>query len=132
MARTDNGKPRKGRARRKRPARARGPSRSGSGGPSTVRLLIAVGVVLALAITGYIAFDDRHWHAFDDAGDGAYDRRNFDYARSMYQKALVEARRLDDRALIAATLADLQRVAAAQGREADAARFAAEREALSR
>ncbi|MEE3336557.1 MAG: hypothetical protein VX255_09190, partial [Candidatus Latescibacterota bacterium] len=42
--------------------------------PGAARLLVAIAILLVLAIVGFIAFDDRHWHAFDDAGDGAFAR----------------------------------------------------------
>lgn len=100
--------------------------------PGAARLLVAVAILLVLAIVGFIAFDDRHWHAFDDAGDGAFARRNYEYAESMYRKALLEAERLEDRQLIAATLSDLERIARASGRSADAASYAARRAALGR
>lgn len=103
-----------------------------SGSGMNLRLLLAVGLLMLLAGAGYVAFDDRHWHAFDDAGDGAYKRQNFEYAENMYRKALMEAQRLDERELIDASLSDLQRTAHAQGRTEEAASFGARRAALRR
>ncbi|MBT6144876.1 MAG: hypothetical protein HN712_13920 [Gemmatimonadetes bacterium] len=117
--------------KKRRTGRKARPRRAGSGAVNP-RLLVGAGVLLILVVLGAFAFDDRHWHAFNDAGDGAYERHNFEYAENMYRKALTEARRLEDRHLIDGSLADLQRATHAQGRSAEAARFAAERTALGR
>ena len=66
--------------------------------------IIALVVILGLGIVGTIAFDDRHWHAFDDAGDVAYERGNYKYAQRMYKEALQVARELEDRRLISTSL----------------------------
>ena len=63
-----------------------------------------------------IAFDDRHWHAFDDAGDVAYERGNYKYAARMYGEALQIARELEDAQLVTASLQALSRANAAHGR----------------
>ncbi len=117
---------------RKRASRGKKLSRRRKSSVGNFRLLAAVVVLLVIAIGGYLIFDDRHWQAFDDAGDGAFKRKNYKYAHSMYRKALLEAERLQDRQLIAETLADLQRVTHAQGRTAEAASFAARRAAIGR
>jgi hypothetical protein len=54
--------------------------------------LIALGIIVVLGIIGTVAFDDRHWQAFDDAGTVAYKRGNFEYAERMYAEALQVAR----------------------------------------
>ena len=100
---------RPGRRRRRRPVDSQ-----------TRRAWIAVGVILVLGVFGAIAFDDRHWHAFDDAGDVAYERGNFDYAERMYGEALQVAHELEDAELLAASLQALSRTYAAQGRHAEA------------
>ena len=102
--------------------------------PSTGGMLVVgpLAALLVIAIGGYLLFDDRHWHAFDEAGDGAFSRQNYAYAQSMYRKALLEAERLEDRQLMVATRADLQRVTHAQGLSSQAADYAARRAALGR
>ena len=44
---------------------------------------------------GFFGFEDRHWSAFKEAGDGAFVRGNYPYALRMYGAALDEAERLD-------------------------------------
>lgn len=111
---------------RKQTSRRRPPSTGG------LLLLGPLAVLLVIVMGGYLLFDDRHWHAFDDAGDGAFSRQNYKYAQSMYREALREAKRLEDRQLVAATLADLQRVTLAQGLTGQAADYAARRAAIER
>ena len=118
--------------RKKRRSRRKARSRRPSSTAVDVRVVILMGILLALAAMGYFAFDDRHWHAFNDAGDGAFERRNFEYAQNMYLKALTEAQRLEDRQLIDDSLADLRRATHAQGLTAESARFAAQRASLAR
>ena len=58
----------------------------------TVRIALVVCVLLWLA---YAGFQDRHWSAFQEAGDRAFGRGNYAYAQRMYGEALEEAERLD-------------------------------------
>jgi tetratricopeptide (TPR) repeat protein len=81
--------------------------------------LLALFAILLFGVIGTIAFDDRHWLAFDDAGDVAYERGNYDYAERMYKEALQVARELEDQRLIRASLEALSRAYAAQGRPAE-------------
>ena len=95
--------PRKRKARRKRRRR-----------PVDRTRLWTLGVIVGIVVFGIvatIAFDDRHWHAFDDAGDIAYERGN-KYAARMYGEALQIARELEDAQLVNT----LSRANAAQGR----------------
>lgn len=72
--------------------------------------------IVVFGIVATIAFDDRHWHAFDDAGDIAYERGNYKYAARMYGEALQIARELEDAQLVNTSLQALSRANAAQGR----------------
>lgn len=105
---------RKRRTRRRRAHRRRG---ANSGQIGIVAVVI---VIVLLGIVGYVVFDDRHWRAFDNAGDVAFERGNHDYAERMYEQALQVARELEDRKLIAASLQALSRTYAAQGRDTEA------------
>lgn len=81
--------------------------------------LWTLGVIVGIVVFGIvatIAFDDRHWHAFDDAGDIAYERGNYKYAARMYGEALQIARELEDAQLVNTSLQALSRANAAQGR----------------
>jgi hypothetical protein len=118
-------RPRKASAgkRRKRPrARAR---RQTSSTPGVRGVVIAFVLLLGVALAGTLLFRDRHWHAFDDAGDAAYERGNHAYAERMYLQALQEAQELDDPSLEAASQRDLSRVYTALGRHAEARAAAA-------
>jgi hypothetical protein len=103
--------PRKRKARRKRRRQRRRPV-------DRTRLwaLVVIAGIVAFGIVATIAFDDRHWHAFDDAGDIAYERGNYKYAARMYGEALQIARELEDAQLVTASLQALSRASAAQGR----------------
>lgn len=83
-------------------------------------VLITLGVFVLLGIVSTVAFDDRHWQAFDAAGDVAFERENYKYAERMYNEALQEARNLENRELIRASLQALSRAYAAQGRSTEA------------
>lgn len=82
--------------------------------------LILLAVIIVLGVVGTIAFDDRHWHAFDQAGDAAFERGNYDYAARMYNEALQVAQELDDTRLVDNTLQSLREVDAARARAAAA------------
>ena len=84
-----------------------------------LRALVVLGVIVVMGIIGTVAFDDRHWQAFDDAGRVAYERGNFDYAQRMYGEALQVAQELRDPDLIKASLLALSRVDAARRRGSD-------------
>ncbi len=101
------GKPKRG--SRRRPA-----------GGGRLGALIALAVIVVLGIISTIAFNDRHWHAFDQAGDDAFGRGNYKYAERMYNEALQVARELEDAKLERTTLRDLSRVYAAQGKSDEA------------
>lgn len=104
--------PRSRRGRRKR---------RGQGDKGRLAVLVVLGVIVLFGVVGYVAFDDRHWRAFDDAGDVAFERGNYAYAERMYTQALQVAEELDDRQLIVASLQALSRAYAAQERPAAAA-----------
>ncbi len=81
--------------------------------------LWTLGVIVGIVVFGIvatIAFDDRHWRAFDDAGDIAYERGNYKYAARMYGEALQIARELEDAQLVTTSLQALSRANAARGR----------------
>mgnify|MGYP003986155411 CR=1 FL=1 len=86
--------------------------------PDRTRLgaLIVIAVIVVLGIIGVISLDDRHWHAFDDAGQVAHDRGNYEYAARMHQEALQIANELRDDALIRSSQQALDRAYAAQER----------------
>ncbi|MDA0333627.1 MAG: hypothetical protein O2782_00485 [bacterium] len=86
--------------------------------------LVVLGVIVVMGIIGTVAFDDRHWQAFDDAGRVAYERGNFDYAQRMYNEALQVAQELQDPDLIRSSLLALSRVDAARRRASDRRRTA--------
>lgn len=83
--------------------------------------LILLGIIVVLGVIGTVAFDDRHWQAFDRAGDVAFERGNYNYAERMYNEALQVAQDLDDDELVRTSLASLRQVQAAQERAAQAA-----------
>ena len=56
--------PRKRKARRKRRRQRRPADRT------RLWALVVLAVIIVSGIVTTIAFDDRHWHAFDDAGKG--------------------------------------------------------------
>lgn len=92
------------------------------------RLLGALAFLVGLALVGWIVratSADRHWRAYNSAGDGAYSRGHYDYAERIYDQALQEAENLGRRELMAASLMDLSRTYAAQ-RRPEEARAAAE------
>ena len=61
---------------------------------------------------------DRHWSAFQNAGDRAYSRGNYAYAQRMYHEALQEAERLDPRGEeLVQTLLALSRTHKASGEQ---------------
>lgn len=107
---------------RKKTTRKRKPSRSRAKPADRTRMwvLITLAVLVILGIVSTIAFEDRHWHAFDTAGDVAFKRQNYDYAERMYDEALQQARNLQDPELISASLQALSRTYAAQGRPGEA------------
>ncbi|HCL27246.1 MAG TPA: hypothetical protein DIC52_02275 [Candidatus Latescibacteria bacterium] len=71
--------------------------------------IVALVAILLFGIIGTIAFDDRHWRAFDDAGDVAFKRGNFDYAERMYKEALQVTQELEDQRLVRASQEALSR-----------------------
>lgn len=124
MAKSQDGKVRRKKPRRRARRARRRP------GPVLAVLAILL-LIVAVGAVGYFVFDDRHWHAFDAAGDAALARGNYAYAERMYGQALQVASELGEARLVAATLTDLSRVYAAQGR-GDEARDAAQRAQQSR
>lgn len=100
----------------RRKARSKKRTKRRQSDPARRWALIGLGVIVVLGIIGTISFDDRHWHAFDDAGDAAFERGNYAYAERMYDEALQVARELKDEKLIAESLRDLNRVYAARAR----------------
>ena len=95
-----------------RPQRQQDGCKPGSLG---VAIAIAMCVLLWLA---YAGFQDRHWSAFQDAGDRAYGRGNYAYAQRMYHEALQEAERLDPRGEeLVQTLLALSRTHKASGEQ---------------
>lgn len=102
--------PRKRKARRKRRRQRRPVDRT------RLWTLVVIAGIVAFGIVATIAFDDRHWHAFDDAGDVAYERGNYKYAARMYGEALQIAQELEDAQLVTASQQALSRANAAQGR----------------
>jgi len=104
--------PRKRKARRKRRRQRRRQRRP----VDRTRLwaLVVLAVIIIFGIVATIAFDDRHWHAFDDAGNVAYERGNYEYAARMYGEALQIAQDLEDARLVAASQQALSRAYAAQ------------------
>jgi cytochrome c-type biogenesis protein CcmH/NrfG len=108
-------------ARKKPPARKKSRRRRRRrGGSGSLGIAVVIVIIFVLGAIGYVAFDDRHWQAFQQAGDVAFERGNHKYAERMYDEALQVARELDDPELIAATLMSLSRAYAAQGRGAEA------------
>ena len=102
--------PRKRKARRKRRRQRRPADRT------RLWALVVLAVIIVSGIVTTIAFDDRHWHAFDDAGNVAYERGNYKYAARMYGEALQIAQDLEDARLVAASQQALSRSYAAQER----------------
>ncbi|MFP6646679.1 MAG: hypothetical protein VCF24_24425 [Candidatus Latescibacterota bacterium] len=102
--------PRKRKARRKRRRQRRPADRT------RLWALVVLAVIIVSGIVTTIAFDDRHWHAFDDAGNVAYERGNYKYAARMYGEALQIAQDLEDARLVAASQQALSRAYAAQER----------------
>lgn len=102
--------PRKRKARRKRRRQRRPVDRT------RLWALVVLAVIIIFGIVATIAFDDRHWHAFDDAGNVAYERGNYEYAARMYGEALQIAQDLEDARLVAASQQALSRAYAAQER----------------
>ena len=102
--------PRKRKARRKRRRQRRPADRT------RLWALVVLAIIIIFGIVATIAFDDRHWHAFDDAGNVAYERGNYKYAARMYGEALQIAQDLEDARLVAASQQALSRVYAAQER----------------
>ena len=87
------GKARATKKRRKKPASSRGRNRSSAGqAPWVIAIGVAVCLLMWLANAG---FQDRHWSAFQEAGDRAFGRGNYAYAQRMYDSALDEAEHLD-------------------------------------
>lgn len=108
---------------RRQPARTRRKKRRRRrrrGDRTRLWTVIVLVVIVGLGVVGTIAFDDRHWHAFDNAGDVAFERGNYQYAERMYDEALQVARSLEDPKLITSSLQALSRTYTAQGRHADA------------
>ncbi len=110
------GKARARKPRRNRKRRARG---GGKTAASPVLWVAVIAVAMcALLWLAYAGFDDRHWSAFQDAGDGAYSRGNYAYAQRMYNEALQEAERLDPRGEeLVQTLLALSRTHKARGEQ---------------
>ena len=102
--------PRKRKARRKRRRQRRPADRT------RLWALVVLAVIIVSGIVAMVAFDDRHWHAFDDAGNVAYERGNYKYAARMYGEALQIAQDLEDARLVAASQQALSRAYAAQER----------------
>ncbi|MEE2657603.1 MAG: tetratricopeptide repeat protein [Candidatus Latescibacterota bacterium] len=98
--------------------RRRAPRPKRRGGVSDWAKIVVTAVVFGLA--GWLAYDyndSRHWRAFNDSGDSAYRRGNYNYAERMYIQALQEGIRLDPRGSeVAETLADLSRTYQDQNR----------------
>ena len=95
--------------------------RRGAPGKSQPILPLKTGAGLLLLCVfvwfGYAGFNDRTYDAFSEAGDGAFGRRNFDYAERMYREALQEAERIDPAgSKVVETLLDLGRTYKALGR----------------
>ena len=108
-------KPRRGRPRRRR----RGGVKSASQASWVAAIALVVCVLLWLAYAGFL---DRHWSAFQDAGDRAFGRGNYAYAQRMYGEALEEAERLDPSGEeLVQTLLALSRTHKARGETALAA-----------
>ena len=106
-------------AKRKRKRKKRRASRAGV--PKLLWIALALAVVGALAWLGSAGFEDRHWHAFIDAGNRAYGRGNYAYAERMYSEALQQARDLDSGGeLERKSLKYLDRVRSAQSRQEQA------------
>ena len=74
-------------------------------------LLLVVGLAAWYAKT---AFEDRVWKEYREAGLRAYERRNYDYAVKMFEKAVVEAEELGAHKR-AITLQDLARAHLGKG-----------------
>ena len=116
------GKARAKKPRQRDPRRKRKPGRARSGKKSAVSpavwvaaLAVAMCILLWLA---YAGFEDRHWSAFQEAGDRAYGRGNYAYAERMYTEALQEAERLDPRGEeLVQTLIALSRTHKARGEQ---------------
>ncbi len=116
-----------GKARAKKPRRKRKPrpgrARSGNktaASPALWGVAIAIAMCLLLWLA-YAGFQDRHWSAFQDAGDRAYGRGNYAYAQRMYDEALQEAERLDPRGEeLVQTLLALSRTHKALGEQTSA------------
>ena len=104
----------KSRRRKRRPASANGKALPTL--PATS--LLGIAALCAFVWIGYAGFQDRTYEAFIDAGNGAFGRRNYDYAARMYTQALQEAERLDPRGReVSQTLRALSRTYKAMGRE---------------
>ena len=83
-----------------------------------LRSFVGLAVLCGLVWVGYAGFQDRTYVAFTEAGDGAYERRNYDYAARMYTQSLEEAERIDPGGpKVAASLRDLSRTYQALGRK---------------
>lgn len=111
------GKTRAKKLRRKRKSRG---SRSGNkraARPALWGVAIAMAMCVLLWLA-YAGFEDRHWSAFQNAGDRAYGRGNYAYAQRMYHEALQEAERLDPRGEeLVQTLLALSRTHKASGEQ---------------
>ena len=111
-----------GKTRAKKPRRKRKSRGSRSGNKRAARpALWGVAIAMAMCILlwlAYAGFEDRHWSAFQNAGDRAYGRGNYAYAQRMYHEALQEAERLDPRGEeLVQTLLALSRTHKASGEQ---------------
>jgi hypothetical protein len=111
-----------GKTRAKKPRRKRKPRQARSGSKtaaSPVLWVTATAIAMCVLLwLAYAGFDDRHWSAFQDAGDRAYGRGNYAYAQRMYHEALQEAERLDPRGEeLVQTLLALSRAHKASGEQ---------------
>lgn len=83
-----------------------------------LRSVVGLAVLCGVVWLGYAGFQDRTYVAFTEAGDGAFERRNYDYAARMYKQSLEEAERIDPGGpKVAATLRDLSRTYQALGQK---------------
>ena len=110
-------------AKTRKKKRARKKKKKAGLPPEAIKAALAA-LVIALLFWGLLALSEgRHWRAFYEAGEGAHELRNFEYAEKMYLKALKEAKRLDpDGDLTIRTLNTLAELYDDQGRT-DAARY---------
>ena len=92
--------------------------------------LIALVIGLALWYA-HVAFEDRHWKEYREAGQRASARGNYEYAERMHRKALKEAEDLGPQSpLIVQSLADLSKIYKAQGKSDQATSALARARAL--